>query len=59
MSRIWHIHTETDGCEGPYGLESVSKLFTGIVCLHAVICVTAWGNLHDLMCHMYTYGLCR
>ena len=56
MSSAWHVVSGTDGCEGPYGVESVSKRSTGIVWLHERVCVCVC--LPDLVCHMCTYGLC-
>ena len=40
MSSAWHVVSGTDGCEGPYGVESVSKRSIGIVWLHErCVCV--------------------
>lgn len=37
-SSAWHDDSGTDGHEGPYGVESVSKRSIGIVCLHGRVC---------------------
>lgn len=56
MSRGWHVHGGTDGCEGPYGTESVSKPFTGIVCQQEHIHECSCANLLDLVNRKLTYG---
>lgn len=39
MSHSWHVVSGTDGREGPYGVESVSKRSLGKVYLHECMCV--------------------
>lgn len=55
MNGAWHAHTGTDGREGPYGVEIVSKPYLCVcVCLSECMQACTCVNLHDLEHNMCT-----
>lgn len=59
MNGAWHAHTGTDGREGPYGVEIVSKPYVCVcVCLSECMQACTCVNLHDLEHNMCTCVSC-